>query len=896
MVTSISSSTTPVIPGIAGLGNLPANAAYQSIIKKGEAKQLAAVAAAPQVAKEEAYFKAAIGRMDSVDDLLKDRRALTYLLTSYGLGSEVNKAGIIKKVLTEDPSQKRAVVNSLADSRWRTLAVDLDTYNSGLGKLKGDITKDTFSASTIGNRYLQVFQQDALGTITNSFYSNNFNLSVLASGKLATSEGYTLAGYKLDNRGKVQQIDPNSASNSVTVISKKVDDKGINVSVGLSQSLKKISGDQWQWTVKDGNNTMVSQQVEIKFAADGRILTIDGSINFNKTATLDWGTAGTSQQSFDLKQIFDDTRTSALKPIQVNWFDGKKTATSTIMPSLQLNMNQPVADPNFFSNTVTQTIKNPDKASNTTLVDNPSAQQVGVKNTLTRVSGDTWQWTVKSGDQTLLSKNVDITFNADGTIATVDGDPATEFTETLDWGGAGTSSATIDLADVFSESKETVSAVLQQSLTRVSGDTWQWKITKGGQTLLDQNVDLTFKADGTLQTINGEYATSKKGTLNLGSYIGGTEQTFELGDVFKRGDFTQVIRVVDNIGVERNVRIDYNRVASGENRWQAKVWFEDGGTLAATIDFKFDANGKIASVGTYDSGTNTIRGANNQTNANTFDFKIDWQRTQGSSEITLDFSKIFSQTTLNLEVEKPKTDSIALGKRKGVDIDENGNVSVTYAKADGTGDIKMNLYRLAANTFDFPNSLRKDDKTGYFTAPDSVGFREYRPLGSDKDLLGRLIDGFAGKLDKPAKTTNSKSVLDIIASGYNQNIFEQALGKENMALRYAVYFKNNASKMESIYHVMGDRAMRDVVSTVFNIPERVATQPVETQAGVFGRKLDVAKLKDPKFVDQFIQRFLALSGSGNSGGGATGYQAGLLSGGDSGTLLNMVAQNINILT
>ncbi len=164
-------------------------------------------------------------------------------------------------------------------------------------------------------------------------------------------------------------------------------------------------------------------------------------------------------------------------------------------------------------------------------------------------------------------------------------------------------------------------------------------------------------------------------------------------------------------------------------------------------------------------------------------------------------------------------------------------------------------------------------------------------------MLGELIDGYAGKLAKPAKTTDSKSVMDIIAGGYNQNIFEQALGQENMALRYAVYFKNNASKIKSVYHVLGDRALRDVFSAVFNIPERVATQPIETQAAVFSRKINIEKFQDPKYVDQFIQRFLAMSGnSGGGSSGATGYQASLLSGGDSGSLLNMVAQNINILT
>lgn len=888
-------NTIPIIPGIAGLGNLPAVAAYSNIIKKGEAKQLAAVAAAPQVAKEQKYFQSALSRMDSVDDLMKDRRALQYVLTAYGLGSEGNKTGIIKKVLTEDPSQRRSLVNSLADSKWRTLAVDLDTFNSGLGKLKGETSKDSFSVSTIGNRYLAVMQQDALGITTNTFFSNSFDLSVLSSGKVATSEGYVLAGYKLDNLGQVQFPDPNKATNTVSVVSKKLDDKGININVNVSQTLTRVSGDTWLWSVKDGNDLLHSQQVDIKFAPNGTVITVDGSVDKKKTVALDWGTNGTTTEKFDLEQIFKDTRARDTKPIQVNWFDGKKTASKTITPYLELNKTQAVADTNFYSNVVTQKIKNPDKAVYSTLADNPSAQSVGIQNSLVRVSGDTWQWTVKNGTQTLMDRQVELTFDNEGKLETIDGNAVTSSTETLDWGGAGTTSQSIDLAKVFEKSPETTNIALKQTFTHVSGDTWQWKVMKGNEVMKDEPLDITFKTDGTVATINGEDGATFTSNFNYGGYVVDVEHDFNFNTAFQRADFMQMIRVTDNIGVDRNVRIDYNRTGDPENRWQAKVWYEDGNTLAGTFDFSFDANGKVVGVGKYDSGTGIIANADGSTKAKTATVHIDWQRSQGSSELTLDFANIFSHGSLNAEVRKPVTDSIALGKRKAVNIDDNGNVIATYAKADGSGEVKFSLYRLMSNTFESPASLLKDEATGYLKAGVGAGINQTRPLGTDKNLLDQLLDGFAGKLSKAERTSSNKTTLEIISDGYNQNIFEQALGKENVALRYALYFKNNASKMTTVYHVLGDRAMRDVVSTVFNIPEKVATQPIATQAAVFERKLDLAKFKDPKYVDQFIQRFLSLSGS-SSGGGASGYQAGLLGGGDSGSLLTMVAQNINILT
>lgn len=899
MVTGIT-STTPVIPGIAGLGNLPAIAAYSSIIKKGEAKSLAAVASAPQVEKEQKYFESAIGRMDNVDDLLKDRRALTYLMTAYGLGSEVNKTGIISKVFKQDPSSPRSLVNSLADTRWRTMIRDIDTYNSGLGKIKGDVTKETFKASTIGNRYLQVMQLDSLGIATNTFYSNSFNLSVLSSGKIATAEGYVLGGYRLDNLGNIQQVDPNVAKNSVTVLTPELDKDKYNVKVGLDQTLTKVSGDTWQWTVTKGGEPKVSQLIDIKFSADGNILSVDGSTNFNKTVTLDWGANGTTSQSFDIKKIFDDNKARQISPVQVNWFDNKKTATSVITPSLELNSTQALANPDFFSNVVTKTVTNPDKASYTVTTPGPDGLDKSVKNTLTRVSGDTWKWKVEYGNNLLLEKNVDLTFDSNGKLLTVDGNSDTNLSETLDWGTEGTSTLNLDLKRVTDNSKETKEVALKQTFTRNSGDNWHWVVKDSDNNILhEEDLDLVFDTSGVLKTVNGNYNTSYEASLSFGGPAGNVKNTFDLKSSLHRTDFTQFVRATDNFGTDRTIRLDYSRTGSPENRWQVSIWYADTGTLVDTADFSFDSKGKISAVGKYNAGTGTIDADVEHTLGKNYTFNLDWQNGSGASQISLDFNGIFSRGGANIESAVTKTDSVALGKRKGIDIDENGNVVATYAKQNGTGDVKIKLYRLAANTFESPASLKHDDKTGYYTSTITSGYDNQRPLGTDKDLLGNIKDGFAGKLSEPAKTTSSKSVLELIAGGYNQNIFEQALGKENSALRYAVYFKNNASKINGVYDILGDRALRDVVLTVFNIPEKVATQPIETQAAVIERKVDVKKFKDPKFVEQFIQRFLALS-NGSQGTQASGYQTSLLGGTDgsanAGSVLNLVAQNLNILT
>jgi hypothetical protein len=783
------------------------------------------------------------------------------------------------------------------------MAVDLDFANSGLEKLKGNVVKESFTATTLGNKYLAVQQQDLLGNAQQTFFANSFDLKVGGNGKLQTAEGFVLTGYQLNNLGQVQVNDPNVATNGVTVRSAELVEKDgqfINKEVGLDQTLRKVSGDTWQWTVKRGNETLVDQSVEIKFFADGKLATIDGSVNFAKSATLNWGVHGTTTQSFDLEKVFTDDKARDTKAIQVNWFDGKSTASKTILPNLQLNANQAVANADFFSNVTTQNIKNLDKAIRIFSYNDPTSAPVSTTQTLTRVSGDNWQLTIKNGATTLLDKNYDLTFNPDGSLATINGVAATTSNETLNWGAPGTTNENIDIAGIFANSNEKTDVALTQTLTRVSGNTWEWQVKKGSEILNTQNVDLEFDSNGSLIKVDGEFTGSKKITVNYGSYVGDTEQTFALDSIFKKGDFSQVVRVTDNIGVGRDVRIDYSRTgAAPDNRWQAKVWNEATGKLAASIDFRFDSNGRVISVGNLDTSGDTdppvIKQADGRQSAKAHTFSLDWGIGTGSSELTLDFENVFSQGGSNREILPTKTDSIELGKRKGVNIDENGNVIATYAKKDGTGDININLYRLATSSFDSPNALRKDDKTGYLSAGVSAGFNNVRPLGTDKDFNGVLLEGFSGKLTGPTKKTSERTILQVIGDGYNQNVYEQALGQENNALRYAVYFKANAGKIDNIYNILGDRALRDVVSTVFSIPERVATQPVATQAALFERKVDVKKFKDPQFVDQFIQRFLALSGD-TGGNQASNFQTQLIGGtADSSSLLTLAAQNLNVL-
>ena len=69
----------------------------------------------PQVKREIDYYTSHIGNVKSVDDLLKDRRLLTVALSAFQLEAQVDAKGLLRKVLTQDPTDTKALVNQLAD-------------------------------------------------------------------------------------------------------------------------------------------------------------------------------------------------------------------------------------------------------------------------------------------------------------------------------------------------------------------------------------------------------------------------------------------------------------------------------------------------------------------------------------------------------------------------------------------------------------------------------------------------------------------------------------------------------------------------------------------------------------------------------------------------------------
>lgn len=139
---------TIIIPGLYGLDSASAWRTFS----KDPQKYLNRVASDKIVKREIEYFNKVAPNFKNVDELVKDRRALQYLLNAYGLGAEINNVGRIKKILTEDPTGENALVNKLIEPKYKAMASSL-RLDQGMDKLQRLSFRDTISEKYIQNEF-----------------------------------------------------------------------------------------------------------------------------------------------------------------------------------------------------------------------------------------------------------------------------------------------------------------------------------------------------------------------------------------------------------------------------------------------------------------------------------------------------------------------------------------------------------------------------------------------------------------------------------------------------------------------------------------------------------------------------------------------------------------------
>ncbi|HZS81984.1 MAG TPA: DUF1217 domain-containing protein [Stellaceae bacterium] len=122
------------------------------LAQQNQAQLLAQFQRTPSYAQSVAYYQANIGKVKTVDDLMKDPRLLAVALSAFQLEDAASETGIIRKLLSQDPNAKGSLAQQLIDPRFLAFA-------RAFASLRGDGGAAISSAAGI-NTVLAKYQEN----------------------------------------------------------------------------------------------------------------------------------------------------------------------------------------------------------------------------------------------------------------------------------------------------------------------------------------------------------------------------------------------------------------------------------------------------------------------------------------------------------------------------------------------------------------------------------------------------------------------------------------------------------------------------------------------------------------------------------------------------------------
>ncbi|HWT57051.1 MAG TPA: DUF1217 domain-containing protein [Rhizobium sp.] len=149
-----------------------------------------------------------------------------------------------------------------------------------------------------------------------------------------------------------------------------------------------------------------------------------------------------------------------------------------------------------------------------------------------------------------------------------------------------------------------------------------------------------------------------------------------------------------------------------------------------------------------------------------------------------------------------------------------------------------------------------DDKKSYLNAKADARFQDIvAAFNFDKD--GNLTRAKMG-------TIQNKAAEDHTQELYVQQTMEAQQGESNDGVRLALYFSRKAPSITSIYSILGDKALYQVITTAYSLPSQISGMDVAKQADLINRFVKLEDLQDPKKVDKLLRRFTAMYDVQNS--------------------------------
>ncbi len=134
------------------------------------------------------------------------------------------------------------------------------------------------------------------------------------------------------------------------------------------------------------------------------------------------------------------------------------------------------------------------------------------------------------------------------------------------------------------------------------------------------------------------------------------------------------------------------------------------------------------------------------------------------------------------------------------------------------------------------------------TDTDSLAVQLGTTWKSAASTLGVYSTGLDGLKDE--------AMVETLTNAYVKYQYRTGLDDSQTGMANALYALENAANFTDVYTLLGDKAMREVVTTALGLPDEISIQSVETQGRAVTSRLDLGDLQDGKAVRKLVERYL----------------------------------------
>ncbi|MEF0939498.1 DUF1217 domain-containing protein [Rhizobium sp. BR 362] len=809
-----------------------------SIATRSMATTLNQVGTQPQNKRAIDYYNANIGKVTSVDDFMNDYQLYSYAMEAYGLSDMTYAKAFMKQVLTSDLSDSSSFANKLTDSRYKEFAA---AFNFGTGSASSAQT--SAQEDDLAGLYQQSFTTEETNAQTEtSYYSQHISDVKTVDDLLGNTR---LRNYVLQAYG----IDPTNVSNTF-----------------LKKMLTSDLSDSSSFVNQNGSAADKAIVAEFNFNADGTV----------KTTTADADTTYYQNQISTITSVDQLTSNPKL-------FDYVKTAFDIPAYITADQFNASAEDAGVAkSNGLTSVLAQFNFQADGTVASGEQAQTATQLSTTTSAYATNYP----GGPQT-LGQTADVMSAYNSTVPSYTTDVGATDNDLYYKDHIGSITSVDELTSdtrLFNYIK-TAYGIDASTPAVVFKNAFADPTTASIFGLTNVVAAFNFQSDGTLAS--GDVAQSQAeitaaSTAYMKNYT--TSQTSLTTDAVSnyKTRIANVKTIDDFFATNAAADSDTSNDDLPELYQMALRAYGISPDEMSKTQMK-----KVLESDPYDSKSyvSSLKDTRFTNLAKAFNFDSDGKLKQpvqslSQTQINSYISKYSSNTTAGLtgaQETKASDDAKDAGTYFATNI-----VKVTSV-TDLLADSKLTDFILTANGIDPKNVTTATLKKAFASDPsDSKSFINTDDGAQFKSIVEAFNFDTDGNLtDSKLGTAQNQGAIADTNDLFLHQTLEDQQGESNPGVRLALYFQRKAPDINSIYDIMGDTALYQVVTTTFNLPSSISSMDVDQQAKVLGNVLDVSDLKDPDKVTKLLQRFSAMYDLENNTTSSTSPALSILTGSSS---------------